>query len=300
MSLQQERHLLPEGFTPSPDDVVIGRGRKIVARNARFYKIIEREMHAYAAATSKALKSLILVRVLQHVKEVSKGKFVKKDGDRWLEVEDSLSRTTIAQALRDALHTTYRSSKQFKQRRRKQAKVTTSPPPSSDCKPSAAGAPADMDESAMTALLCARMVHDQRRRATPEKELSAQFPHEELRDVFALESPTSTKPMKSLHDILNEVEGMCLGELPGMVQDQAQPRQEEVMESLDGAFSLSEIEAACDDDLEISSSLFTSKSEGNNFRAPLVESWKAQGEYDEEFDVLDELDVQDIRAAFAA
>ena len=120
------RGLMPEGFVPSPDDVIIGRGKKIVAHNVRFRAIIESELNEYSSAESKALKSSILVRVLAFVREVRGGSFVKPDtkNGRWISVEDGLARTTIAQAFRDALHTTYRSSKRFKRRRRKQGNTS--------------------------------------------------------------------------------------------------------------------------------------------------------------------------------
>ena len=115
---------MPEGFTPSPDDIVIGRGKQIVARNARFLKLIETKLKTYSNAKSKSLKSSILGRVFTFIKEVRGGLFVKQhpQSGRWYTVEDTLARTTIAQSFRDALHTTYRSSKRFKRRRRKQRK----------------------------------------------------------------------------------------------------------------------------------------------------------------------------------
>jgi hypothetical protein len=107
--------------------VCIGRGKKYVKHNRRFLTIIDSEADAYAAAISKALKSSILARVFDLVRNVKKGTFVKVDSEsgRWFVVEDSLARTTIAQALRDANNKTYRSSKQSKQQRRRYAKIST-------------------------------------------------------------------------------------------------------------------------------------------------------------------------------
>lgn len=123
-SQSTQEGLMPEGFLPSPDDVVIGRGKKIIARNVRFLAIIESELKEYSSAESKALKSSILVRVLSFVRDVRGGLFVKQDAQsgRWYTVEDGLARTTIAQNFRDALHTMYRSSKRFKRCRRRQRK----------------------------------------------------------------------------------------------------------------------------------------------------------------------------------
>lgn len=278
MDLQQQRYLLPESFSPSEDDVVIGRGKKIVAHNAKFYKIVGKELEAYHNASSKALKSLILVRILQHVRDVVGAKFVKKDGDRWLEVEDSLARTTIAQAFRDSLSSHYRSSKQFKQRRRKQAKKVS---------PSRATS----DTTMLSAIDCARMAFDQNRCGSP----LLQDPDEggdgllhKLRDVFSLDIPfngAEGRKVKSLHQILDEVQGMGLLDIPSQEQGES-----EVMESLDGAFSPSEVAAACDQDFVVSSSLFSENADASMLFEP------TPLEAADEFGVLGELD---LHSAFA-
>ena len=66
--------------------------------------------------------------------ESSCGGFVKKDADtdKWIVVSDCTVRATIAQAFRDSLSPTYRSSKFSKQRRRwsnKTKTVNETPPP---------------------------------------------------------------------------------------------------------------------------------------------------------------------------
>lgn len=90
--------------------------------NERFRELIYSEIKAYAAAENKTAKSAIIFRVLQEVKNGSPetGGFVKQDSKtkRWFAVEDATGRTTTAQAFRDALSSSYKSSKQFKQQRR--------------------------------------------------------------------------------------------------------------------------------------------------------------------------------------
>ncbi|CAB9524840.1 Nitrilase family, member 2 [Seminavis robusta] len=165
------RYILPEDFTPSPDDVVIGRGKKIVERNKRFWAIIKTEGDAYGNATSKAVKSAILARVHNLVKDVRKGSFVKLDPEsgRWYNVEESLARTTIAQALRDVNNKIYTSSKQFKQRRRKQTKMA---PLVHDNDSKASSPPATM--SVMTAMGCANNYLQKKQQVSSLFQLSPQ------------------------------------------------------------------------------------------------------------------------------
>jgi hypothetical protein len=113
-------------LTNSPVLVVAcsGRGRKVTNHvgNERFRDLIYSEINEYSAAENKTAKSAIIFRVLQEIKDGSPetGGFVKQDSKtkRWYAVEETTGRTTTAQAFRDALSSTYKSSKQFKQQRR--------------------------------------------------------------------------------------------------------------------------------------------------------------------------------------
>jgi hypothetical protein len=120
------KHILPEDYSPSEYDFVIGRGKAIKQSkgNARLYNQIRAIADDYTAA-DKATKSHLLSRLVSQVYENSPGAgFVKKDptNGRWYEVEDALARASAAQAVRDCLHNHYKSSRQFKQHRRRQAK----------------------------------------------------------------------------------------------------------------------------------------------------------------------------------
>lgn len=118
------QRMLPKSFSPSVKEVIIGRGRKVSnhSGNERFRKLIYSEIREYSQAENKTAKSSIIFRVLQEIKNGSPlaGGFVKQDNKtkRWFAVEDATARTTTAQAFRDALSSSYKSSKQFKQQRR--------------------------------------------------------------------------------------------------------------------------------------------------------------------------------------
>ncbi|CAB9502230.1 Nitrilase family, member 2 [Seminavis robusta] len=116
--------LLPKSFSPSINEVIIGRGKKVNnhSGNENFRDLIDSKIHEYEEAENKTAKSAIIFQMLQHIKRGSPetGGFVKKDAKtkRWYAVEDTAARTTTAQAFRDALSNVYRSSKQYKQKRR--------------------------------------------------------------------------------------------------------------------------------------------------------------------------------------
>jgi len=240
-----QRYLLPKDFSPSADDVMIGRGRSVIIHNAKFYRIIDSELAAYSA-NNRTQKSFILVRVLNHIKEVVKGKFVKKDKttDMWYSVEEGLARSTVAQALRDALHTTYRSSKQFKQQRRKKSK-TNSPltlPPT----------------TMVSALACAQEAK------TKQHQVSSFNPLSDTVMAFG-PAPSVDDSFASRRDVLSRAAGII------------DAQELEDTESLNGVSSASQVTTPTYQDILVSSSLMAlfenSRFEGNPFEpTPLKES----------------------------
>lgn len=111
-----------------PNDVVIGRGRRIKEHpgNLRFQNIIKENLNGYANALTKTKKSLIILKILNIIKEDESANFVKLDNNGTpFVVEESQARITIAQALRDSLNQHYKSSRQHKQRKRLQNKRAT-------------------------------------------------------------------------------------------------------------------------------------------------------------------------------
>ncbi|CAB9503124.1 Nitrilase family, member 2 [Seminavis robusta] len=116
-------NVLPDSFVPNEHTIIIGRGRVVKqhSANRKFEKMIEGIAAEYSAATCKADKGMILSRLIDEIHNAApEAGFVKKDqaSGRWYTVEESLARTTAAQALRNYLSNSYRSSKQFKQQRR--------------------------------------------------------------------------------------------------------------------------------------------------------------------------------------
>ncbi|CAB9496854.1 Nitrilase family, member 2 [Seminavis robusta] len=113
--------ILPEDFTPTPRTIIIGRGRVVKQHpaNQQFDSMVAGIAAEYSAAACKGQKGSILSKLIERLHTELDG-FVKKDpsSGRWLRVDESLARTTTAQALRNLLSTNYRSSKQFKQKRR--------------------------------------------------------------------------------------------------------------------------------------------------------------------------------------
>ena len=117
--------MMPQNFEPGPYEVLIGRGRTCTNHwgNQRFRGMVRDELAAYTAVTDcKRSKSVIIGRILGDIQKHSPhAGFVKKDADtgRWLSLTAAASRVAIAQAFRDALANTYRSSKHSKQVKRR-------------------------------------------------------------------------------------------------------------------------------------------------------------------------------------
>ncbi|CAB9511237.1 Nitrilase family, member 2 [Seminavis robusta] len=121
----RERLMLPEDYRPGDDVVIIGRGKKVFQHpgNIRFREIVDSYLEAYKGAATKGLKSSILWNILTTMRNTSKDNlgFVKKDAETglWCAVDDANARINIAQAFRDRLSNSYRSSKQHKSIKRK-------------------------------------------------------------------------------------------------------------------------------------------------------------------------------------
>ncbi|CAB9515622.1 Nitrilase family, member 2 [Seminavis robusta] len=112
------RNYLPADYQVGPHDCIIGRGKKCTQNpgNKRFRAIIQTTLDSYSNAPSKAKKSEIIMEVLSQVKADNGVGFVKQaDGGRYIQVEEAASRIAIAQAFRDVLSGTYKSSKKHKQ-----------------------------------------------------------------------------------------------------------------------------------------------------------------------------------------
>jgi len=123
MRSQITSNALPASFIPTEHHIIIGRGRAVKqsAGHRRFNTMVQQIAAEYSAASCKADKGLILSQLdMVHDDLDTTSGFVKKDpvSGLWFTVEESLARTTAAQALRNYLNGEYRSSKQFKSKRR--------------------------------------------------------------------------------------------------------------------------------------------------------------------------------------
>lgn len=129
---KEKARILPKEFTPGPDHVIIGRGKRCATHegNQRLRNIVKAELKAYVSTCNKIEKSVILLRVMRQVKRSNKDKigFVKQDVNtgRWMELSDFASRVAVAQAFRDANPGRgYRSSRQSKQHKRRTERLNS-------------------------------------------------------------------------------------------------------------------------------------------------------------------------------
>mmetsp|Transcript_28067 Transcript_28067/g.39453 ORF Transcript_28067/g.39453 Transcript_28067/m.39453 type:complete len:231 (-) Transcript_28067:96-788(-) len=122
---------LPEDFKPSNYDVICGRGKSCFNHigNRRFRVTIDMNLARYAAASSKLEKSLIVMSIVDMVRDNSpRGGFVKHvvRTARWYEVGDHLAREKVGQALREALSSKDPERKAKKQKRTQVTKIHAS------------------------------------------------------------------------------------------------------------------------------------------------------------------------------
>jgi hypothetical protein len=121
-----DKNMLPEDFAPGPHSVICGRGKACAnaAGNRRLKTIVDSHLKPYSEAKTKLEKSEIVSTIVNVVKQAtSVGAFVKLEGGRYWEVEDSVSREKVGCMLRDCLHSQYRSSTKSKLARRRQHRV---------------------------------------------------------------------------------------------------------------------------------------------------------------------------------
>ena len=125
---QKQTLVLPEGYQPTDDVVVIGRGKMSQNHlgNKRFRDLINRMLHAYANAPGKTEKSYIVSKALHTIRSWHPERigFVKHNSRTglWHSPKDSVARITVAQAFRDSLSSHYKSSRDNKMRKRQQAR----------------------------------------------------------------------------------------------------------------------------------------------------------------------------------
>jgi hypothetical protein len=99
---------MPEGWQPDNWSVICGRGKECFEHygNKRFRILVDMDLENYARAKSKLDKSLIVMKILDTVRDASnQGGFVKQHSEtqRWFEVGDEVAREKIGQQFRIAL-----------------------------------------------------------------------------------------------------------------------------------------------------------------------------------------------------
>ena len=101
-------------------DVICGRGQHVYNHSGNVFlrKLVEKQVHIYSSATTKAQRSTIVSDIVDTVRSMGRG-FIKKEADgTWVEVGDVIAREKIGQAFRGALGLKYKSSNASKKRRR--------------------------------------------------------------------------------------------------------------------------------------------------------------------------------------
>jgi hypothetical protein len=111
-------------YLPSDQDVICGRGAKVWAHkgNEVFRSLVKDRLDQYKETPAKLEKSYILCEIVDHIRTVNGGDFVKFNTrqKRWYEVGDYLAKEKTSQAFRDALSEHYKSSSTAKRMRRQQ------------------------------------------------------------------------------------------------------------------------------------------------------------------------------------
>ena len=131
-----QSNFLPEDFAPSKNEIIVGRGKRVLhhAGNKKLRMLVQAEIGPYSAAANRAAKTVIITRIFKSIMADSTIGFVKRDTStkRYFKMENTASKTTIAQYFRDALADDYKSSKKYKQQLRDAIKEDV-PAPSPSC-----------------------------------------------------------------------------------------------------------------------------------------------------------------------
>lgn len=110
---------LPDDFIPDSWSVICGRGKYAFNHtgNRRFRVLCHANLEKYSTCKSKMEKSLIVMSIVDAIREGSQnGGFIKKDASgRWVEVGDNVAREKVGQELRQMAAKT-KPTKKAKQR----------------------------------------------------------------------------------------------------------------------------------------------------------------------------------------
>ena len=113
---------LPIDFIPHSYSVILGRGKvNETIGNRRLKILVEIELQNYVKAQSRREKGYVVARVMETIQDAG-GEFIRHEGGRWFEVDDSDAREKISTLFRDKLSHQYKSSTSNKVKRRRQRK----------------------------------------------------------------------------------------------------------------------------------------------------------------------------------
>ena len=89
-----------ELIIPGPFDVLVGRTKlcRDHIGNARYRSLVEKYKESYGQV-SNFDKTAMAFMIIKMVKE-SSGRFLKDDGDGWMEVDDNVARAKVSQCFR--------------------------------------------------------------------------------------------------------------------------------------------------------------------------------------------------------
>jgi len=130
MKKKSLKMVLPIGFVPDANHVIIGRGRKHYKHegNQQLRTIVALRAIEYRDTNSRRFKSSIVKDIVREMQNregdkyftKTSGGFVRWDqfDNRWYEVTDSLASEKTSQTFRDHLHMDYRSSREAKKKTR--------------------------------------------------------------------------------------------------------------------------------------------------------------------------------------
>lgn len=109
--------ILPADYTPSQHSVIIGRSRdaKEAIGNKRLRVLVQSFLPQYSQAINRNVKSHVVSQIVDMVRDACPvGAFIKKVGQFWVEVDDSVAREKVGYTFRDLLCDQYRSSSKSK------------------------------------------------------------------------------------------------------------------------------------------------------------------------------------------
>jgi len=97
----------PIALFPNPQDIIMGRNKAVATTwsgNVLYRKVIEQHAHRYAEAqvesSLRISKTMIAVEILHLLRDQYKARFLNREDNKWVVIDDSEAQVKISQALR--------------------------------------------------------------------------------------------------------------------------------------------------------------------------------------------------------